>query len=157
MLVSGKGGIGKSTLASQVRGQVTLNTDFLFSPVVNQGRHFYPEAQRRFDDEKRRLNGSIRRAWDALQNESEARRFMVETIARAIRLCDGCPLVVVEGYILQGLESDLRQSLGPDYRCWITRPEELNRAASTISEPNGPGNQLVQTSPRQLDSTREAK
>lgn len=74
MLVIGEGGTGKTTLANQVRGDAILNVDFLLSPLVSTGRHRYPAAQRRYDESKRDHDGSIRRAWDALEGDEEMRR-----------------------------------------------------------------------------------
>lgn len=121
-LVAAVGGAGKTVLAGRMRADAVIHCDDLLAPKVNPGKAFRPPAQDRYDAERARHGGSIRRAWDALKAEEEMRRFAVETIVRAIRICGPVPLIVAEGYVLLGLEDAVTAALGPGFRCWVTRP-----------------------------------
>jgi SAM-dependent methyltransferase len=125
LLIRGSGGSGKSVLASTLSSSVTISTDFLFSPARNQGRMFYPEAQKLYDEEKRRCDGSIGRAWDTLKDDKRVRQFFLDTIARAVRLSHA-RLITVEGYVVQDLAPELTLLLSAEYRCWTADAAETN-------------------------------
>lgn len=117
LFIRGSGGSGKSVLASTLLHSVSISTDALFAPVRNKDQVFYPEAQRLYDEEKKKCNGSIRRAWDTLKEDKGVREFFLDTISRAIRLSQA-RLITVEGYVLQDLGPELIMLLGAEYRCW---------------------------------------
>ena len=134
MLIRGGGGVGKTVLASKLSSAVTISTDFLFSPARNQGRMFYPEGQKLYDDEKVKRNGSNRLAWNSLKDDMRVRQFFLQTIVRAVRL-SGTPLLAVEGYVVDDLAPELVELLGAEYRCWTVDAASARREiASTRTD-----------------------
>jgi SAM-dependent methyltransferase len=155
LLIRGGSGSGKSLLASTLSSSVTISTDALFLPARNDGRMFYPEAQKLYDEEFRKYNGSHGRAWDALKEQKHIRQFFADTIARAVRLSHA-ELITVEGYVVGDLVQELIEFLGGEYRCWTVDAathegdplEEQRERASALRE-------AVEGGDRQLEEQRE--
>lgn len=116
MLIVGNGGIGKSTLASQLDAAPRISTDELFSPLrfdrpkLSREQRLYDEI---FNDTK-----SIWATWDRIKGDDEVVSYFATAVADAIMQCDGAGLIIVEGFILDSLISEIQRTLGSRFRYW---------------------------------------
>jgi ubiquinone/menaquinone biosynthesis C-methylase UbiE len=116
LFILGKGGIGKSTLASQFRDAPIISTDVLFSPIRTQSPRIEP-AQRLYDATFADTH-SIWATWERIKDEQGVRPYFASVVATAIRHCTGAGLVVVEGFVLEHLVAEVQTKLGDSYKCW---------------------------------------
>lgn len=123
VLVVGKGGIGKTVLASQFTNAVRISCDEILGPVRDNAKSHYPAAQKRFDELKSQNNSSIRLAWDIAREDPEIRSFVVKQLTRIVLACKAAPLIVLEGYALNGIQSDVKEALANSFHVWITSRE----------------------------------
>lgn len=117
LFISGQGDAGKSTLARDIEGAVVLSIDTLLNPKHQEANFFYPPVQARFDALMQE-NRSISGVWSQIKDDPETTEFFAQRLAKAISLCKGAKLVVVEGYILTDIEARVRELLGSDFRAW---------------------------------------
>jgi len=128
LFIQGKGGVGKSILASQINSAPVISTDRLFQPFADKdvrSKSAEHNTYLQLLNERR----SIRITWDEIKSNESIRKYFMATVARAIRICNGIPLVVVEGYVLKDLVQDLVLELSSEFKCWVAGTGEQKHNA----------------------------
>jgi protein-L-isoaspartate O-methyltransferase len=118
IFILGKGGIGKSNLASNMGTAPVISTDQLFAPVRYERAKSVP--QQKLYDDAFSTTGSIWATWAQIKEEPSVRDYFADVISRAIRHCTGEGQVIVEGYVAADLVEDVKEKLGADYNIWRT-------------------------------------
>lgn len=118
VMIHGKGGIGKSSLARRLGPAPVVSTDRLLRPARARNA-IIPPAQAILDA-KIKEHRSLRIVWGELRDNEEVRSHCAAVIANAVKQCRGAGVVIVEGHILADLGPEIAANLGQDFRCWNT-------------------------------------
>ena len=116
LLITGKGGIGKTVLSLQIGNVPVISTDRLFAPA-RAGTPRLSPAQKSYEDVFKSTQ-SIWATWEIIEEKDEVKSYFASVIADAIRHCAGNGLVVVEGFVLESLVPLIEKNLGPSFQCW---------------------------------------
>jgi SAM-dependent methyltransferase len=118
VFITGKGRIGKSSLAAQLGSAPCVSTDELLSPERSDNPRVAP-AQKRFSEVFGETK-SIWATWDRIKEEEGVKKYFGTVVSGAIRHCAGSGIVIVEGFIVSSLVAEIMKLLGPDFRYWET-------------------------------------
>jgi len=124
VFITGNGGIGKSSLAAQLGSAPCVATDELLSPQRSDTPRIAP-PQKRFSEVFGETK-SIWATWDRIKEEDGVKNYFATVVASAIRHCAGSGIVVVEGFIVSSLISEIIELLGPNFRYWETTQQTLD-------------------------------
>jgi SAM-dependent methyltransferase len=120
--VVGDGGIGKTSLLRHFQNSSIISVDELLNPVRVRD-HLKAEYQTRFDESLNTTN-SIWATWDMLKSDEKLKAYFAKVISDAIRQCSSDRgVVLVEGFILKDLTSEISKLLGGNFRCWILKKD----------------------------------
>lgn len=121
LLISGPGRSGKSTLARQVGNHSPIiSADHLLRPqrAPNATVH---ESQRMIDAELE-ADPSIANMWAKLSKNESVRMYLAGVLAMAVKQCRFADTIIVEGHLIDGLEREIAENLGSQFKCWSTTP-----------------------------------
>jgi SAM-dependent methyltransferase len=120
ILIGGEGRSGKSTLAMQLSpNHPIVSVDHLLKPRRASNASIVPAQaiiDKAFDKDK-----SIRRTWLEIGQNTDVRTHVAKAVASAVRQCCPSDVVVVEGYVVADLATEIKAALGADFRSWDVR------------------------------------
>lgn len=114
----GSSGIGKTSLIRDIKNALVVSTDKLFSPIPVEGKMTESDACKLYRNNLILSNRNIQNAWDQTWASDNAREHFIDILSGAISMCNGAPLITVEGYAVKDLARPVMQKL-EGLRFWV--------------------------------------